>query len=164
MRHARPTLLLAPLVVGVLALTGCGSSDEPGVVDPVGAPVESTATADEPVSEPSAPPTDPDDEFPDVVAAPEQGSKYGVVVLGSRTDEAVATSLEEVATYGFTALTADPACLQVSGRPLRIRGDSLSYLVFADIDEAQDFYSLYTYLRPDAVVLGALQAVLTCES
>ena len=133
------------------------------MVDPVGAPVAGTATA----GRPSAPPTDgsggSEEQFPEVVGAPEQGRTYGVVVLGSRTDEAVATSLEEVADYGFEALTADPACLQVRGRPLAVRGDSVSYLVFADIDEAQDFYSLYAYLRPDAVVLGALEAVLTCE-
>ncbi|MCW2817040.1 MAG: hypothetical protein JWN84_4495 [Nocardioides sp.] len=153
--------LLTSAVLLALALTGCGD-DESAAVASEGATSPATEPATTTVDvEPTASPTETDTDFPEAVEAPEQGRTYGVVVLGDAAD--LTATQEAVAQYGFEAYTADIGCLRGAGPALAIAdGTIVSYLTFADIDAAQDVYSLYTYLEPDAKILGAAAAAIYC--
>lgn len=104
-----------------------------------------------------------DADFPEAVDAPQQGGTYGVVVLADGSDAELAAAQEAVAEHGFTAYTAEIGCLDGAGPALDIAdGTLVSYLVFADVDAAQDFASVYTYLDDDAGTPGVAEARTYC--
>ena len=87
------------------------------------------------------------------------------ITAGAREAQStlLAASQEAVAEHGFTAYTAEIGCLDGAGPALDIAdGTLVSYLVFADVDAAQDFASVYTYLDDDAETPGVAEARTYC--
>lgn len=153
---------VVPLLLGAVALTGCGSDGSAAGDDPAPA-ASSRTTSTPPSAEPSVVPSaDPTVEdvaatptFPADVTAPVQGGHYVAVVLAVGEQADLDAAAASVAEYGYDAVVSDAGCIDGIAERLDLDDPTalVSSLLFEDARTARQFANAYIAAE-DGLMVG----------